>query len=363
MKLNHFSATLTLTFLSALIASTPTLAIPTSSQTAELQARDTPVPVHALPVHVIHEFPHGTWVENLAVRSNGQILATIATAPELYQVDPTSTNPPILVHTFPNATGLWGIVETTPDIFYVLAGQGSPFAPADPGTFSVWLVNLHTSGFHFFPHHDVVPSVISKVADIPHGILCNGMAVLSYDPDVLLIADSLAGVVWKLDVDSGHVTTAIQNPDMNAFKNAAGSVGINGLKLHGGKLYWTDTDLEILISIPIYSNGSAAGREIPVTDGVGADDFVFDHKGNTFIAQDPFDTLLLLKADGSKLILTNSTGPNSIMGPTAVQFGRRVADSANLYVTSNGGYTNYETQVFTVGGRVSRVDVGAAGLC
>ena len=66
-----------------------------------------------------------TWVENLAIRSNDAILATLLTTPELYQIDPSQRTDPILIHTFPFALGLAGITEAEPDVFYIVAGNST----------------------------------------------------------------------------------------------------------------------------------------------------------------------------------------------------------------------------------------------
>lgn len=68
------------------------------------------LPILPLRVEIIHEFPGGTWIENLAIRSNGLILANLLSAPEIYQVDP-STHAAVLAAKIPAATGLLGIAE------------------------------------------------------------------------------------------------------------------------------------------------------------------------------------------------------------------------------------------------------------
>jgi hypothetical protein len=47
-----------------------------------------------LPSRVIHQFPVPSWVENLAIRSNGQIVVTFSSAPEVFLVDPTDLSKP-----------------------------------------------------------------------------------------------------------------------------------------------------------------------------------------------------------------------------------------------------------------------------
>jgi hypothetical protein len=76
-------------------------------------------------LHDIWQFPLGTWVENLAVRTNGQLLVTLLSQPELYHVDPFQKTAPTLIHSFPNASGLLGIAEIEDDVFAVVAGNWS----------------------------------------------------------------------------------------------------------------------------------------------------------------------------------------------------------------------------------------------
>jgi hypothetical protein len=72
----------------------------------------------------VAQFPNTTWVENLAVRSNGNLLVTLLSAPELFQVDPAGNGQqPQLVHQFSNITSLTGIAEVEKDVFAVAGGN------------------------------------------------------------------------------------------------------------------------------------------------------------------------------------------------------------------------------------------------
>ncbi|KAK7216619.1 hypothetical protein V2G26_004622 [Clonostachys chloroleuca] len=72
-----------------------------------------------LPSRVVHQFPAPSWIENLAVRSNGQVLVTFISAPEVYLVDPSEPAKTVLIHKFSNVTAMSGIVEVENDKFYV----------------------------------------------------------------------------------------------------------------------------------------------------------------------------------------------------------------------------------------------------
>ena len=86
----------------------------------------------------VTQFPNGTWLENLAVRSNGQLLVTVFSAPELYQVDPNGGKQPQLIHQFPGVLGLAGIAEVEKDVFAVAGGNLSlKTLTSPPGSFSL----------------------------------------------------------------------------------------------------------------------------------------------------------------------------------------------------------------------------------
>lgn len=81
--------------------------------------------IHTQTVRNITQFPDGTFVENIAIRSNGQALVTLLSAPELHLVDLDHGGCPHLIHQFPEVTGVLGIAEVEDDVFAVIAGNFS----------------------------------------------------------------------------------------------------------------------------------------------------------------------------------------------------------------------------------------------
>lgn len=301
-------------------------------------------PHHSLPVEVIHEFPIGTRLENLAVRQNGKVLATDVNHPALYQVDPIRGGSPELVsNSFGPVNGLLGIVETCPDTFYVVASNiNLTTLTSTPGSNSVWKVDL-TSGR--------VPAPTTKIADIPDGGIPNGMALLDEEKGLILIADSAVGVVWRLNVLTGEVLRAIDIPAMHPAPPPALQVGVNGIKIREGALYFTNSGTNALYRLPIHPNGTAAANPSVVASGLYvADDFQFDNDGNIFLALNVPGELIKVTPEGTKKVLVdNST--LTLPNPTAVQIGRTSAEYGSLYITEQGNSTR--------GGRLSRVDVGS----
>jgi hypothetical protein len=158
---------------------------------------------------VIHQFPIPTWIENLAVSSNGQILATLLTTPELYLIDPTTSPPtPTLVYKFLNIAATTGIIEIGHDIFAICTGDFEAATIKNtPGSYSVWEVDM--SKFD-----ESSEAGVKKVVDIKESGLLNGMTLLSAENKEVLIADSEVGCVWKVNMGSGEYKMVIQVDEM-----------------------------------------------------------------------------------------------------------------------------------------------------
>jgi len=347
----RFLTSTTFAFLAILISqgtAYPTL----SSSSLGLTARS---PSYS--VEVVYEFPKGTWVENLAIRANDQILADLLSTPEIYQIDPAGAHPPQLIHKFTETTGVLGIAELFPDIFYVVTGNYSfaTFTPT-PGSWQVWSINMNS-----YQLGGKIPAIVKKVADLPGANFLNGATALDF-PGLMVIADSGLGAVWRVNVLTGEVIKIIQDPTM-APAATVPAVGINGVKVLNGFLYFTNTNSDNFVRIPIHRDGTAAGSAEIVASGIaGFDDFIFDKYGDAFFALDTENELgELLAGQTAPKILAGSPSLETIPGPTALRFGRGKLDKETLYISTNGGIAGYETGNFAAGGGILKVAVGVPG--
>jgi hypothetical protein len=146
------------------------------------------------PVRTIYEFPHGTWVENLAVRAEGSLLVTTLNAPSLYLLDPSVPHAqPVAVCAIPPVTVLLGITETAPDEFALVGGKFSvATGTLAPHSFAIWRVRLHGARYPDFAFGRAEASV-SKIADLPDAVLLNGITQAS--SELALVSDSFRGVI------------------------------------------------------------------------------------------------------------------------------------------------------------------------
>jgi len=152
---------------------------------------------NSISVSTVWSWPPGSWAENIAVRGNGKLLVTRLDVPELWQVDPTSSNA-TLVHTFTPHLGLLGITEVTSDVFAIVVGNVSLQSPGSAaGTYGVVTIDLDG-----YPNS--TPKVLSDIV-ILEAHLLNGLTTLSPSKGLVLIGDSSRGIVYSVDVH-GEIT-------------------------------------------------------------------------------------------------------------------------------------------------------------
>ena len=143
-------------------------------------------------LRLLYEYPKGTWVENLAIRSNGDLLLTRLDVPALDLLDPFDDAPrPVRLETFEKVTGLTGIAEIAPDSFALAAGNLS-FSDLSESTFNswaVWNVRFDTAG-----GKNVAPQNIEnlvKTCALVSQVVVHGdkrkflSAIVTVDPDAL----------------------------------------------------------------------------------------------------------------------------------------------------------------------------------
>ena len=329
---------------------TSTLAIPSLPHPQSLSTRDNPkLPP---PVEVIYEFPPGISLENIAVRRNGQILTTVLSAPKIYQVDPSKKREPILLYTFP-ANLVAGIAELQPDVFYVATDNttaDNPFAGV-PGSLAIWKVDLR----RFSPPLGKSAEV-TKIVTIPQAQVLNGLAVLDHRKGLLVIADPLLGRIWRVNVYTKEIKIFTDDPLTKAGPNAVPPIGVNGIKVRHGAVYWSNSLRNIIARINVDSDGTAKGPAVVVATGSrGIDDFAIGPNGAFFAAEPIASDLAYAPAVGGELqVITNIT-----LSPTAVAFGRRSEDAQSVYLSSTGGSLADFASGTPTRGRIFKVDVSA----
>ncbi|PHH62672.1 hypothetical protein CDD81_6818 [Ophiocordyceps australis] len=302
-----------------------------------------------LPSRTITQFPVGVWIENIAVRSNGNLMLTSLTPnASVYQVsNPASSSPQTsLLFSIDTISGLFGIAEVAPDVF-VIAGGNTSDTGGVKGTFNVWTFDMKASSPKPTLH-----------AFLPDAILLNGIATLPGRNDTVLISDSTAGLVWRVNIANGEHDVAFDLPEMASPTKDNSALGINGVHVHDGALWWTNHDTFKLHSIAISPDGSpAAGAKVkdvttlPVT---ALDDFIFGPaNGNTaWVTTNDDNRVFATDVKGESVLVAGAPDAVTVATATACQFGRSCSDKKILYVSTGGG--KIKGQEF--GGKVEALD-------
>ncbi|KIN02719.1 hypothetical protein OIDMADRAFT_52550 [Oidiodendron maius Zn] len=84
-----------------------------------------------------------------------------------------------------------------------------------------------------------IPPKLRHVATFANAIVLNGLTHVDGQYEYVLAADSYAGVILKVDIAAGSVTTAINDTSM--APTATKAAGINGLGYQNGYLCYTNT--------------------------------------------------------------------------------------------------------------------------
>lgn len=185
------------------------------------------------PVTQIYQFPANpfTDIENINVRSNGDLLLNLITSAATYILDPKQKHPePRLLHTYTEANSTIGIVETTPDIFAVAVGNYSTETLMGvKGSFAMWKIDL-SSG---------VPATATKVASIPEAESLNGVTNVPGSVDTILVADSQLDGLWAVNINTGHYEMAFQSEEL--LPTSTFPLSVNGIHTQGSTLYFTNS--------------------------------------------------------------------------------------------------------------------------
>ncbi|PQE31584.1 quino amine dehydrogenase beta chain protein [Rutstroemia sp. NJR-2017a WRK4] len=301
-----------------------------------------------LPVTLLRSFGPHTWAENIALRSNGQILVTQLYTPILQQVDPANRTAPITIHTF-NTTayaGLLGITEVTPDVFYVAvqAPYNEDFSTTSPNAiFKVDLTKFATQNGSI-----VSPATVTHVVDLPESGILNGLVTL--DSKHILVANSFLGVISNVDIECGTYTIPLNISSLKSTSGVATPIGVNGLKFNPTKpsyLYFTNLAQSTLSRVRIAPvTALPIGDSELVTNVPTPDDFAVRKDGTIFIMGNAQDTLFMLKP-GAKVVeaVAGSNTSTVLAGVTAGAFGRLRGEQDRLYMSTGGAPLNVSATV------------------
>ncbi|KAK1062664.1 hypothetical protein LTR74_010120 [Friedmanniomyces endolithicus] len=286
-------------------------------------------------VSVVWQFPNPTWIENLAVRINREILCTSLSRDAVLMVNPFEHTESTVVQ-FEPGNGALGIAEISNDVFVVVTCQVDLATSSGvPGSAAAWKLDLNawTLGAE-----DAV-TLIANLTDVglPDGVVALG------EPGIVLVADAGKGLVWKLDTNTGDYTIVIQD-DIMISSNAHIPLGVDGVHIADDYLYFTNLGDNILCRVSIDAAGNATDEIEIVAVMPAPDDFALTADGTAYVVG--ANQLYRVSPTGKVDVLAGGINDTTLEGATSAQFRRTRDDAGVLYIGTNGGL------LVPVGGRL-----------
>ena len=291
----------------------------------------------------VASFPKKYFLENLAIRRDNSVLVTVANQKELWYVPPVHGPAPVAptcIHRFADVPT--GIVETEPDVFYLVSGNFYT-------THEAYLHHLDLRGWA--PGEPIKLETVLQFPDTAKGL--NGACLLA--PKVMLVADSFASLIWRVDLpaDKGGQPTArvwLRHESMGYYPGELKpeQPGVNGVryadKTH--HLYYTATAKKLFMRVAVdpHTHEPAGEPELVVAGRMG-DDFCLDeankviylttHRQNTIdrVSMDP------AKNSGFTQSVAGDPFTEQLIGPSSGAWGRGPGEEPGkvAYFLTDGG--------------------------
>lgn len=295
-------------------------------------------PINHGAARLLYQFPYYVFLENIAVRSNGHLLLTCLSEPSVYNYDPANpTTAPSKIASFPSSecTVTSGITELSPDLFVVSTSVIIPEAQAaEPGSTAAWTLDFRSGA---------ESPVVKKIVQLVEAQCLNGMTAVPGSPRIALFADSYAGAVYRLDVETGEYGIVVRDELMADVEGNGAGVAINGVRVRDGHLYWVNSVGKVVARVQIDERGEKAGKvevlaRLPADSKDAWDDLAVDGEGCAWVMRHP-GSVDKVVPDGEVRVVAGEHPEFKIDAPTSAQFGRGSEEQERtLYVVTGGTY-------------------------
>ena len=284
-----------------------------------------------VPAQTIASFPVNTFLENIAVDSQGDLFITSYEAGNIYRVTATGE-----ITEVANINGNAAGIAIEPQGYLLVAGATKEKIAT--------VFRIDSDG------------LVEDLITISAAIFLNGMTSLI--DHRYLIADSYKGAIWEIDAVEKTARIWLQHERLARSNPNHPFPAVNGLKIYSNTLYASNTQRQHLIRIPIQPDFTPGSPEVFLTN-LNLDDFAFDQQGNLYGTTHVYNSVVRIAPNGQ--ITTIATAQQGVTGSTALAFGRTVGDRTGVYVTTNGGMS-LPLPTGLEASKVVRLEVGVEGL-
>ncbi|MGW4059221.1 hypothetical protein ACWEGE_13120 [Amycolatopsis sp. NPDC004747] len=161
------------------------------------------------------------------------------------------------------------------------------------------------------------------VVRLPADAMPNAL-VIDGARDRFLVTDSAVGRIWQAPLAGGAASVWSADPALAPD----GFFGANGLKVHDGAVWASNSDRGTLVRIPVVAGGGAGRAQVRATGLAGVDDFDFTGRGTEILAAiNQAGELVRVGPDGTRETLLDKD--DGMEGTTAV-----VVRGNRVYVTN-----------------------------
>ncbi len=290
---------ITSTLLTTAVITTSLLAGSTSAGAASPPLSDSMITTH-------FDLATGQTPENLVARPNGSTDVTLVGSRQIANIGRDGQIRVLATMPLPADGGV-----NTP-----LAGTAAPtgITRASDGTIFVAYAAGDSSLTGLWSFKPGTPP--RRISALPAASFPNGIA-LDESSDTVYIADSALGTVWQVPREGGAAQVWSTGPGLERSAFA----GANGLKVHLGAVWVSNTDAGTLLRIPVGQDGSAGQAEQHAAGLTGIDDFAFTGRGEEILAAlfMPNQVILVDRFGETTTVLDATDG---LQNPTAVSVQR-----------------------------------------
>ncbi|RDA95626.1 hypothetical protein CP533_1118 [Ophiocordyceps camponoti-saundersi (nom. inval.)] len=295
--------------------------------------RNVKPPAGKAPLKTVVQFPPEVWIENIAARSNGHLLCNqlLPKAALIEVSNPLDPSPYArVVHEFPpSISGLTGICEPSKDSFVVVGYRFAKVGDSAEGSAESYSVNFNNGAYNKGP-------LIRRIGKHPDMVFPNGLAALPGVDDVVLVADSTLGLVWRLYLESGKTEVAIKVPEMALHPGTRLKIGVNGIKVINGYLWWSNSYVGEFYRVKIDKLGNKLGYpELMYRyENYFIDDFAFDERG-IWGTTNQNNTVMFASSGGEIYDVAGAQDSPDVAADTSCVFGRTAGvDDKILFVAT-----------------------------
>ena len=299
----------------------------------------------ALSVKELYRFPNETFIENLDFAPDGTILLTTFGEGRVYKFDPFEDNPePRLVVEVPGLNAITGIAKVAPDT-YAVSGA------IREGGFSIVNGSCKIATFNINDNYKKAGAPQATIlADVPSAGLLNGLVALPNKKHVILSAESVGGKIYRTDTSTGEVEVSFEHDLFRADPESENPVplGINGIDIHKGYLYFTNSNRQLFGRVEINNDGDITGEieEIYQLENSerAFDDFDISRRGEAYISLQS-DSLVKITREGELITLVSPGGDVELLRPTANLLSK---NEKTLFVVTAGEEDDERGQIIQV---------------